>query len=228
MYLAYRILSTTATLTAALTGCDQQNNSVSLGFSQDGPFSGPLRRPPLRFGRHIRFKPAAFQPGRRHPRQIPTIPYGAFGPCSSTLHSAQGQAMNSEHPLRILLADDFAPWRVRIRSMLRARPEWEVVADACDGLHAVEKTTELRPDIVLLDVGMPKLDGIEAAKRIRQCSPSSKIIFLTQENDPDIRTAALSVGVEGYLLKAHAMRQLLPAVEALFPNGHKPRSLSCD
>lgn len=109
--------------------------------------------------------------------------------------------------------------------MLQARPEWQVIGEACDGLEAVQRTTELQPDIVLLDVGMPMLNGIEAAERIRRNSPTSKIIFVTQESDPDFRIAALSVGAEGYLLKAQAMHELLPAVEALSLNGHDTRAV---
>jgi len=138
------------------------------------------------------------------------------------------EAMKQESPLRILVVDDFAEWRVRVRSMLQARPEWKVIGEACDGLEAVQRTTELQPDIVLLDIGMPILNGIEAAKRIRQDSPSSRIIFVTQENDADIRSEALATGAERYLLKANAMEELLPAVEASSVNGHDARALSCD
>jgi DNA-binding NarL/FixJ family response regulator len=136
--------------------------------------------------------------------------------------------MKQESPLRILVADDFAEWRVRVRSMLQVRPEWQVIGEAADGLEAVQRTTELQPDIVLLDIGMPMLNGIEAAKRIRQDSPGSRIIFVTQESDADIRIAALATGAEGYLLKVNAMSELLPAVDALSPNGHDARALSCD
>lgn len=136
--------------------------------------------------------------------------------------------MNQETPLRILVVDDFAEWRVRVRSMLQARPEWQVIGEACDGLEAVQQTTELRPDVVLLDIGMPFLNGIDAAKRIRRDSPSSRIIFVTQEDDAEIRTEALATGAKGYLLKANAMNELLSAVEASSPNAHDARALPCD
>ena len=122
--------------------------------------------------------------------------------------------MTRENPIRILVADDFAEWRVRERSILQARSEWQVIAEVCDGLEAVQRTTELRPDVVLLDIGMPVLNGIEAAKQIRQTAPDTKVIFVTQENDADIRTEALGVGAEGYLLKTAVTRELLPAVDA--------------
>ena len=83
--------------------------------------------------------------------------------------------MKREAPLRILVADDFAERRVRIRSILKARPEWQVIGEACDGLQAVQTTTELCPDIVLLDIGMPILDGVEAAIRIRQGCPVQEL-----------------------------------------------------
>jgi DNA-binding NarL/FixJ family response regulator len=120
----------------------------------------------------------------------------------------------------ILVADDFLDWRVRIRSIMQRRPEWQVICEACDGLQAAEKATELRPDIVLLDIGMPILNGIQAANRIRQGSPTSRIIFLTQDNDEDIRMAALATGAEAYLVKANAASELLPAIDAALRNGH--------
>ncbi len=67
--------------------------------------------------------------------------------------------------------------------MLQARPEWQVISDASDGLEAVQKAQDLKPEIILLDIGLPKLNGIEAARRIRQRSPSSKIIFLSQNSN---------------------------------------------
>ena len=135
--------------------------------------------------------------------------------------------MKREGPLRILVADDFAEWRIRIRSILKARPEWHVIGEACDGLQAVQTTTELCPDIVLLDIGMPILDGVEAAKRIRQDSPSSRIIFVTQEDDEEIRIAALATGAEEYLVKTNATSEL-PAIEALLRDGHDARALPSD
>jgi DNA-binding NarL/FixJ family response regulator len=124
----------------------------------------------------------------------------------------------AERPLssiRILIADDHADWRRQVRLLLQARAEWQVVAEASDGSEAVQKVEELKPDLILLDIALPKLNGIEAAGRIRQLSPSSKIVFLSQNNDRDFVRAALSTGALGYVHKTDAAGELLPAVDAV-------------
>jgi two-component system nitrate/nitrite response regulator NarL len=126
--------------------------------------------------------------------------------------------MGRGNSVRIVVADDCAEWRAKLRSMLEARPEWRIVGMACDGLEAVQKAAELHPDLVLLDIGMPVLNGIGAAKRIRRISPDSKIIFVTQENDSDVRIVALATGAERYLMKAKAGRELLPAIAVTLRN----------
>jgi DNA-binding NarL/FixJ family response regulator len=123
-----------------------------------------------------------------------------------------GLHRSSSAGVRILLADDFAPWRSQVRSFLQRETEWKIVFEACDGLEAVQKTVELHPDVVLLDVSMPGLNGIEAASRIRQLSPDSKIVILTQNADEDLRTAALQAGALAYVLKAEMTTELIPAV----------------
>ncbi|MGB7730829.1 MAG: response regulator [Candidatus Acidiferrum sp.] len=117
--------------------------------------------------------------------------------------------------LRILITDDYADWRRQVHLVLQARPEWQVISEASDGLEAVQKAQALKPDIILLDIGLPKLNGIEAARQIRQVSPTSKIVFLSQNNDLDIVRAALSTGVDGYVRKTDAKRELLPAMDAV-------------
>ena len=116
--------------------------------------------------------------------------------------------------IRVLVVDDFENWRRQVHSLLQARPAWQVIAEASDGSEAVQKAEDLKPDLILLDIGLPKLDGIEAARRIRQCSPNSKIIFLSQNSDLDLVRAALGTGALGYVLKTDAGRELLPAVDA--------------
>jgi DNA-binding NarL/FixJ family response regulator len=113
---------------------------------------------------------------------------------------------------RILLVDDFEPWRQQVCSILRTRPELSVVAEVGDGLAAVQKAQELQPDLILLDIGLPNLGGLEAANRIRQVAPDSAIIFLTQNSDKDMVRAAFSTGAQGYVLKTDAGSELLSAV----------------
>ena len=128
---------------------------------------------------------------------------------------------------RILVVDDFAKWRAIARSVLQAHPEWQVISEACDGLQAVQRASELGADIIVLDRRMPILNGLEAAERIRECCPDSRIIFVTQENDEDIRMAALATGAAEYLLKENAMRDLVPAIEAALCQGafsHAPET----
>jgi len=117
--------------------------------------------------------------------------------------------------IRILIADDYEGWRRKIRLLLQVRPEYQVVAEASDGSEAVQKAQELKPDLILLDIGLPKLNGIEAAQLIRQLSPSSKILVLSQNNDLEVVRAALSASARGYVLKADARSELLPAMDAV-------------
>src|SRR5882724_5327319 len=118
--------------------------------------------------------------------------------------------------IRILIADDYEGWRRQVRLLFQARPEWQVIDEALDGSEAVQKAEELKPDLVLLDIGLPKLNGIEAALRIRQLSPSSKIIFLSLHTSLDVVQAALSTGARGYVCKTDAQSELLLAVDAVF------------
>ena len=122
----------------------------------------------------------------------------------------------SRPPLvRVLLVEDFEPFRRFIRPTLQ-EAELQVVGEVSDGLEAVQKAEELQPDLILLDIGLPTLNGIEAARRIRKLSPESKIIFVTQESSADVIEEALSSGAMGYVVKAHAASELLAAVEAVF------------
>lgn len=102
-----------------------------------------------------------------------------------------------------------------MRSLLQPRPDWQIVAEASNGSEAVQKSEELKPDLILLDIGLPRLNGIEAARRIRRLSPTSKIVFLTQNNDLDVVRTALGTGALGYVHKTKAGKELLPAVDAV-------------
>jgi DNA-binding NarL/FixJ family response regulator len=117
--------------------------------------------------------------------------------------------------VRVLVVEDFLPFREFIRSTLAKSPELEIIAEVSDGLEGVQKAEELKPDLILLDIGLPTLNGIEAARRIRKLSPDSKIIFLSQESADDVIETALGLGALGYILKTRAAHDLMPAVEAV-------------
>jgi len=119
--------------------------------------------------------------------------------------------------IRLLVVEDFAPFRKFIRSTLGERADLQVICEVADGLEAVRKAVELKPDLILLDIGLPTLNGIEAARQIRKLAPESRIIFLTQESSADVMQEALSLGARGYVVKARAATHLLAAVEAVIP-----------
>jgi DNA-binding NarL/FixJ family response regulator len=98
--------------------------------------------------------------------------------------------------------------------MIEEDPEFQVIHEASDGFEAVRICQELRPDVVVLDVGLPGLSGLEAARQIRVLSPDSKILFLSVIPNPDVIREALRIGAAGYIAKADAVRDLLPAVRA--------------
>ena len=117
--------------------------------------------------------------------------------------------------VRILLVDDFKPWRRFASLLLQGKPELQVVGEASDGLEAVQKAAELKPDLILMDIGLPTLNGIEAARQIRELAPESKIIFVSQESSADVVQEALSLGALGYVVKGQAVSDLLAAVDAV-------------
>jgi CheY-like chemotaxis protein len=111
--------------------------------------------------------------------------------------------------------EDYELFRRFIASTLQKQPELQIICEVSDGLEAVQKAEELHPDLIVLDIGLPTLNGIEAARRIRKLSPESKILFLSQESSADAVQEALGLGALGYVVKAHAGSELLPAVEAV-------------
>jgi len=122
---------------------------------------------------------------------------------------------NSSHVVRVLVVDDHEPFRRFVLSTLHERAELQVIGEASDGLQAVGKAEELQPDLIVLDVGLPTLNGIEAAHQISRLVPTATILFLSQNNDADLVAMALSNGAKGYVLKLDATRELLPAVDAV-------------
>ena len=117
--------------------------------------------------------------------------------------------------IRVLVVEDFEPFRQFIVSTLGKSRDLQVVGEASDGLEGVRKAEELKPDLILLDIGLPGLNGLDAARQIRKLSPESKIIFVSQESSPDIVQEALSLGALGYVIKARAGGELLTAVAAV-------------
>ena len=118
--------------------------------------------------------------------------------------------------MRVLVVDDYEPFRQFVCSTLGERQDLQVIGEASDGLEAVRKAEELRPDMMVLDIGLPTLNGIEVARRIRKLVPECKILFLSQESSVDVAQAAFSLGAMGYVVKAHAGSELLDAVEAIY------------
>jgi DNA-binding NarL/FixJ family response regulator len=118
-------------------------------------------------------------------------------------------------PVRVLVVEDFAPFRQFIASALAKRSDLQIVGEVADGEEAVQQAQELQPDLILLDIGLPTLNGIAAAQRIRQVAPESKIIFVTQESSTDVVQKALNSGARGYVVKTKAATELLAAAEAV-------------
>ena len=117
--------------------------------------------------------------------------------------------------LTVLLVDDHEPIRQFVCSMLEERTEFRVIGQATDGFEAIQKAKELQPDLILLDIGLPKLNGIAAAPQIRKLASKSKILFLTQNTSLEIVEAALSTGAHGYVVKSEAGTELFEAMEAV-------------
>jgi DNA-binding NarL/FixJ family response regulator len=116
--------------------------------------------------------------------------------------------------IRVLVVDDYEPFRRFFCSTLERKADLQVIGEALDGLEAVQKAAELQPDLIVLDLGLPTLNGIEAARQIRKLSPKSKIVFVTLESSADVVQEAFSLGAQGYVIKTRAGSDLLAAVEA--------------
>ena len=117
--------------------------------------------------------------------------------------------------LRILIADDHELIRRGVRTLLEAEPGWKVVAEASDGQEAFEKAKETKPEIVVLDIGMPRLSGLEAARRLKRTLPQIKVLMLTMHDSERLAWEVLNVGALGYVTKSDTARDLVIAIEAL-------------
>jgi len=111
--------------------------------------------------------------------------------------------------------DDSRAWRRAVRSLLQKHLDLVIIGECSDGLEAVQKSEELQPDLVLLDIGLPALNGVEAARLIRKVAPVSRILFLTSHHGPEILHEAMSVGALGIVVKLKASRELVPAIRTL-------------
>ena len=117
--------------------------------------------------------------------------------------------------VRLLVVDDVELWRTFVRMHLEKEPNLHVISVAADGLDAVRKAEELRPDLILLDISLPGLNGLEVARQICAVAPRSTILFLSGESDADVVRHAFSAGGLGYVLKSDAARDLIPAIESV-------------
>ena len=114
---------------------------------------------------------------------------------------------------RVLVVDDFEPWRSYLRGVLQATVKWKIVGEAADGPEAIQKADALKPDLILLDVGLPALSGIKVAERILASNPTQRILFISEHRS--LAEGALATGARGYIIKSEAGLELFPAMEAI-------------
>ena len=119
---------------------------------------------------------------------------------------------------RIFIADDHEVVRKGLCALLQAQPDWEVCGEAADGREAVEKAQQMKPDVVILDIGMPSLNGLEATRQILKTNPHAKVLILTLHDSDQVVREVLNAGARGFLLKSDAARDLFTAVDALRRN----------
>ena len=118
-------------------------------------------------------------------------------------------------PLRLLIVDDHAVVRRGVRALLESQPGWEICGEAADGQEAIRKATELKPDIVVLDISLPGLNGFEATSRILKESPESEVLILTMHHSEELAQQVIKAGARGYVLKSDADQSLVAAVDKL-------------
>jgi CheY-like chemotaxis protein len=142
---------------------------------------------------------------------------------SKTTERLRSRSVGTSMPVlslvRVLVVDDYEPFRRFVCSTLGKRPGLHIVGEALDGLAAVRQAEELKPDLILLDIGLPSADGLQAAREILKLSPDSKIVFVSQESNPDVVQEAFNLGARGYVAKTRAASDLLAAADAVLEGG---------
>jgi DNA-binding NarL/FixJ family response regulator len=121
--------------------------------------------------------------------------------------------------IRILVVDDHDVVRQGVRLILRRKTDWEICGEAEDGLEALEKAQELKPDLIILDISMPGKDGLEVAAELRKRKSTAKVLILTMHDSKDLIEAARAVGAKGHVVKSHAARDLTKAIQTIVDGG---------
>jgi DNA-binding NarL/FixJ family response regulator len=122
-------------------------------------------------------------------------------------------------PSKILIVDDHEVVRQGIKTILRARPQWEVVGEAVNGRDAIEKAQSLDPDVIIMDITMPEMSGIEATREISKLKLRSAVLVFTMHESKNLAATVQEAGARGFVLKSHAARDLLDALESLIGGG---------
>jgi DNA-binding NarL/FixJ family response regulator len=122
--------------------------------------------------------------------------------------------------VKVLVVDDYAPWRHFVNLALAVKPEVQIVGEAENGITAIQKVSELTPDVVVLDIGLPDMSGIQVARRIVEMAPKTRILFLTENTSRETVRDALLTGAQAYVVKSFAAKDLVPALEAVLLDCH--------
>lgn len=122
-------------------------------------------------------------------------------------------------PVKIVVADDHDVVRAGVKTILQARPDWDICGEAADGQEAVDQVQKLHPDVVILDVSMPRLNGLEAAEKITQLQTDTRILIFTMHDSKSIARAAEKAGAQGLVIKSYAARDLIRALDVVLGGG---------
>ena len=133
---------------------------------------------------------------------------------------------SKQSEVRVLVVEDFEPWLRFVKAALYEEPGMQIVGTAPDGLEAVTKARVLQPDLILMDISLPTLNGIEATRQISRLVPAAKVIFLSIESEPEVVESALAAGGRGYIAKSDAHREL-PSAMKMVADGNRYVSRSC-